>query len=73
MLLISYCLRIGDSTLVLGQRLAEWCSKGPMLEEDIALTNMSLDLFGQSRMLYSYVAELKGDRGDRRYFGISKK
>ena len=59
--LISYCLRIGDSTLVLGQRLAEWCSKGPMLEEDIALTNMSLDLFGQSRMLYSYVAELKGD------------
>ena len=59
--LINYCLRIGDSSLVLGQRLAEWCSNGPMLEEDIALTNMSLDLFGQSRMLYSYVAELKGD------------
>lgn len=57
--LINYCLRIGDSSLVLGQRLAEWCSNGPMLEEDIALTNMSLDLFGQSRMLYSYVAELK--------------
>ena len=47
--------------MVLGQRLAEWCSNGPMLEEDIALTNISLDLFGQSRMLYSYVAELKGD------------
>ena len=58
--LINYCLRIGDSSLVLGQRLGEWCSKGPMLEEDIALTNMSLDLFGQSRMLYGYVAELKG-------------
>ena len=59
--LINYCLRVGDSSLVLGQRLAEWCSNGPMLEEDIALTNMSLDLFGQSRMLYGYVAELKGN------------
>lgn len=59
--LINYCLRIGDTTLVLGQRLSEWCSSGPMLEEDIALTNISLDLFGQSRMLYGYVAELKGE------------
>ena len=58
--LINYCLRLGDSSLILGQRLAEWCSKGPMLEEDIALTNISLDFFGQSRMLYSYIAELKG-------------
>tara|TARA_B110000285_G_scaffold19426_1_gene18877 strand:+ start:22 stop:774 length:753 start_codon:yes stop_codon:yes gene_type:complete len=58
--LINYCLRIGDSSLVLGQRLGEWCSKGPMLEEDMALTNISLDLFGQSRMLYGYIAELKG-------------
>ena len=58
--LINYCLRIGDSSLVLGQRLGEWCSRGPMLEEDIALTNISLDLFGQSRMLYGYVAQLKG-------------
>ncbi|HIP31965.1 MAG TPA: phenylacetate-CoA oxygenase subunit PaaI [Crocinitomicaceae bacterium] len=59
--LINYCLRVGDSSLVLGQRLAEWCSNGPILEEDIALTNISLDLFGQSRMLYSYIAELKGN------------
>ena len=59
--LINYCLRIGDTSLVLGQRLAEWCSKGPILEEDIALTNISLDLFGQSRMLYSYIADLKGN------------
>ena len=58
--LINYCLRIGDTSLVLAQRLAEWCSNGPILEEDIALTNISLDLFGQSRMLYTYIAELQG-------------
>lgn len=58
--LINYCLRLGDSSLILGQRMAEWCSKGPILEEDIAMTNISLDLFGQSRMLFSYIAELEG-------------
>ncbi len=58
--LINYCLRLGDSSLILGQRMAEWCSNGPILEEDIAMTNISLDLFGQSRILYSYIAELKG-------------
>ncbi len=58
--LINYCLRLGDSSLILGQRMAEWCSNGPILEEDIAMTNISLDLFGQSRMLYSYIAELEG-------------
>ena len=58
--LINYCLRLGDSSLILGQRMAEWCSNGPVLEEDIAMTNISLDLFGQSRMLYSYIAELEG-------------
>lgn len=58
--LITYCLRIADSSLILGQRMAEWCSKGPTLEEDIALSNISLDLFGQSRILYEYISELKG-------------
>ena len=41
--LIKYCLRLGDTSLILGQRMAEWCSNGPTLEEDIALTNLSLD------------------------------
>jgi ring-1,2-phenylacetyl-CoA epoxidase subunit PaaC len=59
--LINYSLRIADTCLILGQRLAEWCSKGPSLEEDLALTNVSLDLFGQARILFGYVATLKGN------------
>lgn len=58
--LINYSLRIADTSLILGQRLSEWCSNGPTLEEDLALTNISLDLFGQARILLSYVATLKG-------------
>ncbi|MDI9712660.1 phenylacetate-CoA oxygenase subunit PaaI, partial [Acinetobacter baumannii] len=45
--------------MILGQRNAEWCGHGPILEEDIALTNMSLDLIGQARMLYTHAAELE--------------
>lgn len=56
----SYLLRIGDNALILGQRLAELCGHGPILEEDIALTNISLDLIGQSRMAFQRVAELEG-------------
>ena len=58
--LVKYCLRIGDSSLILGQRMAEWCSKGPILEEDIALSNIGLDLFGQSRTMLTYAGELEG-------------
>lgn len=57
--LINYCLRLGDSSLILGQRMAEWCSNGPTLEEDIALTNMSLDLFGQARIMLTYAGNLE--------------
>ncbi|MGE0314740.1 MAG: 1,2-phenylacetyl-CoA epoxidase subunit PaaC [Lautropia sp.] len=46
---VRYLLRVGDTCLVLAQRLAEWCGHAPILEEDIALTNMSLDLVGQAR------------------------
>jgi ring-1,2-phenylacetyl-CoA epoxidase subunit PaaC len=46
---LQYLLRIGDTCLVLGQRLGEWCGHAPILEEDIALTNMALDLIGQAR------------------------
>jgi ring-1,2-phenylacetyl-CoA epoxidase subunit PaaC len=55
-----YLLRLADDALVLGQRLAEWCGHGPMLEEDIALTNVSLDLIGQARLLLSHAGRLEG-------------
>ena len=54
---LDYLLHLADNALVLGQRNAEWCGHGPVLEEDIALANMSLDLIGQARLLYQYAAE----------------
>ncbi|MDF1673865.1 MAG: phenylacetate-CoA oxygenase subunit PaaC, partial [Vicingaceae bacterium] len=59
--LINYCLRLGDSSLILGQRMSEWCSNGPILEEDIAMTNIALDLIGQSRTMLTYAGELEGN------------
>jgi ring-1,2-phenylacetyl-CoA epoxidase subunit PaaC len=56
---LSYVLRLADNALILGQRNAEWCGHGPVLEEDIALANMSLDLIGQARLLYSHAATLE--------------
>ncbi len=56
---LTYVLRLADSALILGQRNAEWCGHGPILEEDIALTNMSLDLIGQARLLYTHAAVLE--------------
>lgn len=58
--LINYCLRLGDSSLILGQRMSEWCSNGPIIEEDIAMTNMALDLIGQARTVLIYAGELEG-------------
>ncbi|WP_316153756.1 1,2-phenylacetyl-CoA epoxidase subunit PaaC [Cupriavidus sp. BIC8F] len=57
---LEYLLRLGDSTLVLGQRLSEWCGRGPALEEDIALTNVALDLIGQTRLWLGYAAQVEG-------------
>ncbi|WP_395055067.1 1,2-phenylacetyl-CoA epoxidase subunit PaaC [Polaromonas sp.] len=54
-------LHLADNALVLGQRNAEWCGNGPVLEEDIALANMSLDLIGQARMLYQHAAAVTGN------------
>ena len=56
-----YVLQQADNSLILGQRLAEWCGHGPVLEQDIAMTNISLDLIGQARLLYQYAAELQGE------------
>lgn len=58
--LLDYTLRLGDNALILSQRLGEWCGHGPVLEQDIALTNIALDLLGQARMLLSYAGELEG-------------
>ncbi len=57
---VQYVLRAGDSCLVLAQRLAEWCGHAPILEEDIALANMSLDLLGQARALLTHAGTLEG-------------
>lgn len=62
--LYQYLLRLGDNTLVLSQRLGEWCGKGPALEEDMALTNVALDLLGHARNWLSYAAELAGEGAD---------
>ncbi len=68
--LFHYILRLGDDSLVLGQRLSEWCGHGPILEEDIAITNISLDLIGQATNLLNYggIVENKGRDGDKLAF-----
>jgi len=55
-----YVLRLGDTTLILAQRLSEWCAHGPALEEDLALTNTSLDLLGQARLWLTLAGEVEG-------------
>lgn len=56
--LVDYVLHLADTTHILSQRNAEWCAHGPILEQDIAITNISLDLLGQSRNFYQYAASL---------------
>ena len=62
--LFNYILKLGDDSLILGHRLSEWCGHGPILEEDIALTNISLDLVGQATTLLNYAGELEGKGRD---------
>ena len=57
----AYLLHLADNALVLGQRNAQWCGHGPILEEDLAQANISLDLIGQARLLYALVASRAGD------------
>lgn len=54
--LAAYCMALGDDALVLSQRLAEWCTKAPEIEEEVALANIALDLLGQARLLYGRAA-----------------
>ena len=57
-----FLLHLADCPLILGQRLGEWCGHGPVLEQDIALTNISLDLIGQARLLYQYIASMEDEK-----------
>jgi ring-1,2-phenylacetyl-CoA epoxidase subunit PaaC len=57
---LEYLLRQGDNALILSQQLCQWCGKGPALEEDMALSNIALDLLGQTRMWLTYAGELEG-------------
>ena len=78
--LFQYCLRLGDTSLILGQRLGDWCGHGPILEEDIAMTNIALDMIGQARAFLTYAAEVEGKgkteddlaylRSEREYFNV---
>ncbi|MGI9191959.1 MAG: 1,2-phenylacetyl-CoA epoxidase subunit PaaC [Chitinophagaceae bacterium] len=76
--LYRYLLRLGDNALIHGQRLSEWCSRGPTLEEDLALTNIALDEIGRAQALFEYAAEVEAQgrkaddlafkRSEREYF-----
>jgi len=78
--LFHYTLRLGDTNLILGQRLSEWTGHGPFLEEDLALTNIALDITGTAKSLLEYAALVEGKgrteddlayfRSDRQYYNV---
>ncbi|MBK8699372.1 MAG: phenylacetate-CoA oxygenase subunit PaaC [Saprospiraceae bacterium] len=59
--LFKYLLRLGDNALIQGHRLSEWCSRGPILEEDIALSNLALDNIGRAQAFLQYASEVEGN------------
>lgn len=59
--LINYTLHLADNALILGHRNSEWCGHGPILEQDIAVSNIALDCIGQARNFYQYAAQLTGN------------
>jgi ring-1,2-phenylacetyl-CoA epoxidase subunit PaaC len=63
--LINYTLHLADSNLILAQRNGEWCAHGPILEQDIAITNITLDLIGQARNFYQYASVLLNENGQQ--------
>ena len=65
--LLRYILQWADNSLIIGHRLAEWCGHGPVLEQDIAMTNIALDLIGEARNLYQYAAEIEGNKTEDDY------
>lgn len=67
---LKYILQLADNALITGHRLSEWCGHGPILEQDIALTNTALDHIGQARSLYQHAAALYNSLGDAEREGI---
>ena len=66
--LAAFCLALGDDALVNAQRLAQWCTAAPELEEEVALANIGLDLLGQTRLLYARAGQVDGTgRGEDAY------
>lgn len=59
--LIDYTLHLADNALIIGHRNSEWCGHGPILEQDIAISNIALDYIGQARNFYQYAAQLQGN------------
>ena len=64
--LVNYALFLADSSLIMGHRLSEWTGHGPMMEQDIAITNIALDLIGQARNFYQYAAEVINIQNDKK-------
>ena len=63
-----FLIRIADTALILGQRTAELCSNGPFLEEDIAISNISLDLFGRAEEMYNIIGKIDGGNYEADYY-----
>ena len=78
--LFNYTIRLGDTSLILAQRLSEWTGHGPFLEEDLALTNIALDIFGRAKSLLEYAGKIEGKgrseddlaffRNDRQFYNL---
>lgn len=71
--LYNYCLQLGDTSLILSHRIAEYCSKAPHLEEDLAITNVGLDLLGQAESFLKYAAEIKADGSSENDLAFKRK
>ena len=65
---IKFLLEWADNVMILGQRLSEWCGHGPILEQDIAITNIALDLIGEARNIYQYTASLENNGRTEDYY-----
>lgn len=70
--LFEYALRLGDSALVLGHRLSEWCGHAPEMELDMAMSNLALDLIGQARLFLTYAGEVEGKGRDEDQLAFSR-
>ncbi|MDC1202351.1 phenylacetate-CoA oxygenase subunit PaaC [Salibacteraceae bacterium] len=69
---MNVALHLGDNALILGHRISEWCGHGPVLEQDIAMTNIALDLIGQAKMYLDLAAELEGKGNDHDHLAYKR-